>query len=245
MKTIIKQKLEVFLNKASQDSGLKLLDVVSSNLLDVQKRIMVKRVLLFSLLGLYILLFSKLLKVKGIPGYIGDLDPLLMPISLNNVFVYALPVIYVINHYLMIHSFLYRSQMRLIRKKIYKKYFPEIEEYKLDLFVQPYSPGMQIKNFHYLEETESKEEEIKDGVLRVLVKNSEALFTWLVIPIMLVLNLYTVVSTYKTEVVGWKLELFVFLVTTFLTMIVLFFGTYKLLTLYHPSKAKPLSEVEK
>lgn len=234
MKALIGIKINDFLKTADKESGLKLLSSINSNLYDIQKRLMTKRVMVNSLFLLYCLLATGILTVDKIPFLIGNVkEPWFS--SLNNIVIILIPAIYTYNHFLLIHSFIYRSQMRLFQNRLIENYFPEILESKFHLFMQPYSPGMNMKNLLQLKgDLHTKEHDKKGNKwLRNKLILIERRSTWFMIPIMLLYNTCLVLSIVKASEQLNDLEFVGHFGVLFAVIIGAFFGTIKLIKLYN------------
>lgn len=188
------RRLSSFFEKASDVDGKKLLDDAHKNLYDVQKYLVAKRVFLLTLFGVYILLWFNVVQLDSIPGTIGKANgDLKFFTTLNAATLCFLPIVYVGTHYLIVNSLIYRSQMRLILKKGYERFYPYIVQRNLDVYANPYSPGGSLKGLARLKEGDGAREKKS---LRKYISKAEQYFAWVGIVVMVAFSFYRIMWLY-------------------------------------------------
>lgn len=153
---MIKNELDTLVDKffkesKDEESAIRLIDDAIKNLYEVQKYLMRKRVQLYTIAVAYILVSLKVVVLNKIPGIDAEIKGSLFIFeTLHSAVICIIPLIYVITHYLLVNSLLYRSQMRLIVEKGYKHKFAEIFRANLNIYSNPYSPGGNMKGINQL-----------------------------------------------------------------------------------------------
>lgn len=249
IKELIDNNSISFFNESRKEVALQLINDVKTNLHQAQNYLISKRMQLLFLTGLYILLVLGIIEFNKIPGVEGKVDSKLFIFSsLNSAITCFLPLAFVITHYLMINSLIYRSQMRLILTRGYERYFSEIVSSQLMMYSNPFSPGGNVKGINNFKKDQLQTEQgnkpssEKKTLVRTIIKNAEIYMTWMVLICMTAYHFFKI-SSLSLEIANFPIkhevsksvligELVSYSVVSAAIIVIVFFGTLSMARKY-------------